>query len=997
MGDRDRYGHGRRPRSPTFNPARASLPINLAGPFTSTFSHPHPASHEHHTHVVPTRRELIPVAHSRSASTASNAGTVTTTYKIKADPPARSSSHRDGSRARSSTVDSHNRPAGLNTVQTRHKPVVHSGRPASPMKNPYRSSEEEYYAVPASSKHSHSHRKRYSATMDNADMNRLARERDSSRLRTGSGRESATYTGTRPRSVFPSSAVRHADTVADDYGDDGYGYTNPRDLVQYDLNNNSNSTRHRSRRDSFDSGGRSRPSSIGGYADLVPRSYDTRERGPPPSKRGFDRIPRGATWEQPLVRMPVAPPPPMEPIQRPARIEMPFEEQPVRHNSARRPVSMYHDRERERKNSKDDFYEVRDDDPRDRRERAYRNDPQRFDNPVEQRGFGIRAEVPPPPRAADIPPPRPERPDAYRPERSERVDRSDRLDRSDRVDRSDRLEMPERRERVERSDRLDDDRGDRRSGRDALAAGLSLAGAAIGLKAVKKSKDDRDEREEKEDRRQRDFEYDDEPHRRREPREDRDHKERRHRDDDRDRDIPLPRESAPPAPPKERVPSPRGIPPPPRDASSRDKDTREHLAPEADFIDLGRGKDRPSSRNERPERPASRIERPSSRIEKPISRNEKEGDSDRRERHRRRDEASAVATDSRSDSSSSDPVSTRRRRESRSEREPVTSRLPVKEATTAAAFNPKDTMDLKALKEALNAKENATPKEIAPPKEAHVSRTPRASTTKDVAEVAQIRSDLKDERKSREPLAASENQQQVRVVSPPRTKQEEKPVKGILRAPREKFPEDPSPIREGVAPLKDAKKDGVPPDARWTKISRKLVNPEALELGKERYEARDDFVIVLRVLSRDEVQGYAEVTQKLRATREEQAEYEAREERRRARRERHERHKRERSRGERTERSERRRRRERDTRDSESDTTEDDEPERDVPKLLEPAPPRRRAASNNFEDMMMSGGLASSNLREDPNSPGQYLGYTRNPPPSGSLVTMTSGSSKRDR
>jgi hypothetical protein len=42
------------------------------------------------------------------------------------------------------------------------------------------------------------------------------------------------------------------------------------------------------------------------------------------------------------------------------------------------------------------------------------------------------------------------------------------------------------------------------------------------------------------------------------------------------------------------------------------------------------------------------------------------------------------------------------------------------------------------------------------------------------------------------------------------------------------------------------------------------VNPEALEAGKERFEAREDFVIVLRVLSRDEVQGYAEVTQRIR-------------------------------------------------------------------------------------------------------------------------------------
>jgi negative regulator of replication initiation len=42
------------------------------------------------------------------------------------------------------------------------------------------------------------------------------------------------------------------------------------------------------------------------------------------------------------------------------------------------------------------------------------------------------------------------------------------------------------------------------------------------------------------------------------------------------------------------------------------------------------------------------------------------------------------------------------------------------------------------------------------------------------------------------------------------------------------------------------------------------VNPEALEAGKERYEAREDFVIVLRVLSRDEIQGYAEVTERIR-------------------------------------------------------------------------------------------------------------------------------------
>jgi len=154
--------------------------------------------------------------------------------------------------------------------------------------------------------------------------------------------------------------------------------------------------------------------------------------------------------------------------------------------------------------------------------------------------------------------------------------------------------------------------------------------------------------------------------------------------------------------------------------------------------------------------------------------------------------------------------------------------------------------DLVALKAALNNKEAESAPTRTP------TRTPRESMSRGSQELARIRSDLTDDSRA------------VRIVTPPLPAGEKAPVKGILRAPREKFPEDPTPIREGVAPLKDAKKDGVPPDARWTKISRKLVNPEALEAGKERYEAREDFVIVLRVLSRDEVQAYAEVTERIR-------------------------------------------------------------------------------------------------------------------------------------
>jgi hypothetical protein len=100
----------------------------------------------------------------------------------------------------------------------------------------------------------------------------------------------------------------------------------------------------------------------------------------------------------------------------------------------------------------------------------------------------------------------------------------------------------------------------------------------------------------------------------------------------------------------------------------------------------------------------------------------------------------------------------------------------------------------------------------------------------------------------------------IQLPTPP----ESKPVKGILRKPREKFPEDPDPIREGVVPPKDVRKDGIPPNAIWTKINRKLVSPAALEEGKERYEAREDFVIVLRVLAREEIQAYMDATKRIR-------------------------------------------------------------------------------------------------------------------------------------
>lgn len=128
--------------------------------------------------------------------------------------------------------------------------------------------------------------------------------------------------------------------------------------------------------------------------------------------------------------------------------------------------------------------------------------------------------------------------------------------------------------------------------------------------------------------------------------------------------------------------------------------------------------------------------------------------------------------------------------------------------------------------------------------------------------------DLRDRNGAGDDTRRTSHGSEVRVVSPPRSKEPKGPLKGILREPRERFPEDPAPVREGVAPLKEALKDGrkgIPPGARWTKIDRRRVNPAALEEAKERFEERSDHVIVLRVLTREEIEALAARTQKIRS------------------------------------------------------------------------------------------------------------------------------------
>lgn len=187
-------------------------------------------------------------------------------------------------------------------------------------------------------------------------------------------------------------------------------------------------------------------------------------------------------------------------------------------------------------------------------------------------------------------------------------------------------------------------------------------------------------------------------------------------------------------------------------------------------------------------------------------------------------------------------------------------------------FNPNDASDINKLRQQLNTM-NVNEKELEPSREPAVietrrARSPSRSRSRSVSDPRDSHSRLRSEDDSRGRMVVASpesDQKMVRVVSPPREKGDERPLRGILKQPKSKFPEETNFIREGAAPHKEDKKaKEVPPGARWTKISRKVVNPEALTVGKERFEIRDEFVIVLRVLSKEEIQAYAAATQVLR-------------------------------------------------------------------------------------------------------------------------------------
>ena len=777
-------------------------------------------------HVIPASRHdsvVRPVGDYRSNVVPIS----TTTYAVRKDPVHRTSSLRESSQTRtrrSSTLDSSRRPPVIVTT-TRHGGSSHADGPDSPPRGDTRRDVDEgaYYAQPASSMHGARGASRgavpYSAQMDNEEYQRLKERTGEDRLHS---RHADPY---RSRgSMYSGSSHRNPPI---DYGPDSYEYTNPGDLVRHDLDNNR--PRHK-RRESYDQYYRpsvSVTTDINKPYDLTER----RSRGPPPTSRQLDKLNRNAAagiYDAPSVRMPVPPVVPLAP--EPARqphLGVPLGPSADRRSSSRsRPVSMIMDG---RYAHPDDYYHGRQDELIHREMRDHERDYIQDDS-VTSRGFGLRLdpkELEETRRGSEA---------RHRDERRERREvRKENEEREPRRASDEDLDSAKRKEprrdhedrdrkgtaaRVssDEDDRHDvhtkhsaapeeEDGGKKDKVRDKVAAGLSIAAASIGLAGVmkKKDKEDADVKDDASPPRRRKEEDAD---RRRsddvEPRYrvyKKDGARKTHRDELEVVEEPRDRDR----PPRRKAPLPEEEP------ESRDRDRQANTVTEpSDDHSLG-----PAAVPEPvPERQASNSP-PSTDEAKPKSR------------------------------------FFRRRRAS-------------------SAFNPNDTAGLMALKAQLasaESHEKATADHVPAIKEPSPERPDRRAPVDGEpdagAETALVF--VPEDQRGRDLAPPEKDARQVRLVSPPREKDEKKPIRGILKQPKVQFPEEVNPVREGVAPHKDDKKNAtVPAGARWTKINRRLVNPEALTIGKERFEVRDEFVIVLRVLSKEEIEAYTAATAQLR-------------------------------------------------------------------------------------------------------------------------------------
>ncbi|KAF1945720.1 hypothetical protein EJ02DRAFT_37232 [Clathrospora elynae] len=707
------------------------------------------------------------------------------------------------------TVSSSALPTTSMPLRTPYSPHSQHDRPSSPLAPSY--DKRDTYITPGASRREH--KKVYSVD-DSSRSTKLVAEIEPARHRDSADRGYSLTSG--GRSYHDSKPPPRLT----DLGSDGYSYTDPASMYR-----DTEPAWRRPRAGSLERG--SRPTSM--ILDRAPRA-PARELGPPPSTRGFDKI--NSSVPRPHVRSPS--------IER-ARETPKYEAYPDaglgRSTSTRQHAPAIHQEREPRRDSYRDEYDRRDRDVENKRHSTA----DRFeDREVTSRGFGIAPGIPSlahDHHALDRQPlyPAAELVRVRQPEPGNQYYQPERAD----------ARMPDPRSSRERDlappkDSYEKRPRERESGRHDSTGGFvpAAAGAAAGMAATlgaagyMKSRDK--ERERESDR-------DSSGERERERRKEYDERDRRDRPDERREREPRDRRSeghrhsvGPPPPPPAAIPVapvPASVPAPAAAVATAyapvqeiDRKPRERRYEDDDRERSSRKV--PSSEGSEEERPRHYVDRDTDRRRDQVP---KEAALDPDEEYRRRvqQEAERSSRSVRERDSDSDREKDRRRRKD----ERARSRDP--EDRTRAS----------------------------PPSEAQSSRYDERSLS--VYDGTIVKEPESMDR-AQDPPSKS-----VQIVEP--SKEPVAPVKGILRRPTTKFPEEPEPIREGVAPHKDALKGkDIPIGARWTRIDRRLVNPEALEQAKERFEERMDCVIVLRVLTKEEIQKLADRTKKIRESREDE-------------------------------------------------------------------------------------------------------------------------------
>ena len=703
-------------------------------------------------------------------------------------------------------------------------------------KSPRTAGERDYLMTPSTSGPSRGHKKVYSvddgkSRLVDDNHNRTRRESlDRSQYRTYAA-------GGRSTAYHLSGPVRSQPSVDDQAG---YSYTDPASMYR------DTEPRWRPRRGSIESSRRDRPTSM--LESYPAKPAVDRQLGPPPSTRGFDKITDG------LQR----PPSVQNAVRAPATYDLqPYDpltnsngySVPARPASARPPTTVHQDNPQRYAPYADDY----------EREREPRRPNRKFeDSSVESRGFGIRSgsidryasrDASLDRRATYQADPLISEPDLrrYIPEPVEPPRRE-----PDRLEREYPKEFPKERERPRERERERERDWEREPVRD------------------------RDRDREKERDRERERERDRERDRERE----REREREKEREREREREVEKERRRE-----RERD----------DDSERRHRDRERHRERERDDKERDEGKSRlPGMGAAAAAVGAAALGGEMLRERKREKERDHEEDDERTRRHRKPDSKEELDKDRRYPDE--EPRELREPREAREARERYERKPSPRESASEISDPDADYRRRVAqVQQDLHRSQKDKPDESSQSDEDHERKERRRERRERREQEAREREERDrgaergrardadihappphDDRRQSvfdAPLVSepdpvndgSSKESRVRIVEPPKDDKDEAPApRSILRKPTEKFPEDPNPIREGVAPLKDATKKGIPPGARWTKIDRRLVNPEALEDAKERFEERLDCVIVLRVLTREEIQKFADRTKEIR-------------------------------------------------------------------------------------------------------------------------------------